>query len=613
MNIRQKIQDRKLFFQFALLLTIISFAATFLLFSIFLLTGQSSSKGSAINVSGSLRMQSYVVALTVAESSTKDSRYREHSITAALDEFQKRLNSPGLVKGLPSNKSDPLFVLYNKIYKDYYNKLKPLAEEVIANPHSAETFLEFVPSFVESVDKFVFDIEQSLNYQMVWLRVGLIITCVVAFLVGIIFLFYFQHVFFKPILKLSEVASEVRRGNFKVRSDYSQENELGKFSDNLNFMIEDLSRLYSSLEDEVRKKTLDLNEKNKTINLLFRLRSIFSTHELSEKDLTRGLKEFLDYLKGEKIILLLKSMDGTLHISSVYPPSEHSKKAEIMKRVEALLPNFDSHKLASVRNHRLQIKIKTGSSEIGYLLVLLGEETNVSPEAQIFESVSEIFATALVNARKHEEGYRLALFEERSTIARELHDSIAQSLAFSRIQLTRLSFAITNKESQEGLNEIVRELKTGISTAYRQLREVLTAFRLKPTSSDLRQNIRSIMEEFHERSGISYKLKNDVMGFELGANKQVHLIHILREALTNIEKHSRATEAVVSLSIDSNNQINVTIADNGQGLSLKDKNKKGHFGLSIMEERANALNGKLSFEENSPKGLMVKLKFSITN
>ena len=82
--------------------------------------------------------------------------------------------------------------------------------------------------------------------------------------------------------------------------------------------------------------------------------------------------------------------------------------------------------------------------------------------------------------------------------------------------------------------------------------------------------------------------------------------------MTNIEKHSHATKVNVSLSIDSDNFIDVTIADNGKGLQPSEREKKGHFGLSIMEERAKALDAQINFLPNKPTGLIVNFKFNIT-
>ena len=171
-------------------------------------------------------MQSYVVALTVAEYATREQEQRTKAITRAVNEFERRLNSPGLVKAIPNKPNDSLRILYHEIYSDFYGMLKPMAEQVIENPSTEAKFLNYVPSFVSKVDKFVFDIEQksgctndlASNWSDSHLYFGP--------LLGAVFLIYFQRVFFLPLKALADVASAVRKGNFTVRSNYKKKTNL---------------------------------------------------------------------------------------------------------------------------------------------------------------------------------------------------------------------------------------------------------------------------------------------------------------------------------------------------------------------------------------------------
>ena len=224
------------------------------------------------------------------------------------------------------------------------------------------------------------------------------------------------------------------------------------------------------------------------------------------------------------------------------------------------------------------------------------------------KNICREFAQALDSSNKNVESKRLALYEERSTIARELHDSIAQSLAFSRIQITLLNNALNKGISSEKTNKILDELNLGIQTAYKQLRSVLTTFRMKPESSDLRDNILTALDQFKERSGIPFTLQNEMQSFELGANQQIHLLQIIREALTNIEKHARAQHVFISIQNTGNKSFRLTVRDDGIGISFSKKD--GHYGLEIMAERAKVLGGSLSVHSVIPHGTEVTLDFT---
>lgn len=122
------------------------------------------------------------------------------------------------------------------------------------------------------------------------------------------------------------------------------------------------------------------------------------------------------------------------------------------------------------------------------------------------------------------------------------------------------------------------------------------------------KNILSSLDEFKERSGIDYSVENQIQSFELDAQSHVHLLHILREALTNVEKHSRASAVEVTFKPIGEYSFEMRVSDNGQGFDLK--SKKGHYGLEIMHERAKVLGGELHVEPVIPHGTSVVLRFN---
>lgn len=614
MNVAPR-RNRKLFLQLTALLTVISVSAAAFIYSIFLFSEGSSGKGSAINLSGSLRMQSYVMALAVASTDSQDYVERAGSINTAVEEFERRLLSPGLENGIPAEGYAPLRISYNNIKDDFYSEIRPLALEVIEYPERRDQFLKALPTFVKQVDTFVFDLEENLEHRVKLLKTGLVITILVSFLIGVIFLLYLSKVLFKPLHQLADIATEVRSGNFSIRSSYKQQNEIGELSDSFNYMIEDLSRLYNSLEEQVRIKTKDLDRKNAALKLLYDLRSEMTEKEFSRELLQNALNDITDYFGADDGAIILIRGKNAASMLAVRTPEKKNSAVDFItvnerfEQSEASENNGGHFDLDSDGkcSHIYFQPLKTADKIIGRLILTFSDKVPDSFDEELMESASAIITSSIEANEKTEENFRLALYEERSTIARELHDSIAQSLAYSKIQLTRLSYAITNKQNPEMVEAIIDDLKTGVSTAYQQLREVLTTFRIKPASTDFKQNVRSTVEEFHNRSSIAYTLDNELLGFELTANQQIHVLQILSEALSNVSKHSRATHVSVSLSVKAEQIIELLIEDNGVGFDLKHRN--GHFGLQIMDERARALGGKISLATVKPHGTLIKLEF----
>ncbi len=300
-----------LFLQLSALLAIVSVTAIAFIFAIFLFSEESSGKGSAINVSGSLRMQSYVMALAVANSNATDDVQRATTVGNAVIEFERRLLSPGLVDAIPSFANDPIRRSYENIKKNFYVNIRPLAEQVIISPKNKTLFLQSIPAFVEEVDAFVLDLETLLEERVQTLKLGLTITMFLALLIGVVFLLYLYWVLFRPLHDLSNIASEVRSGNFSIRSNYSKKNEIGYLCESMNYMIQDLSRLYESLEEQVRIKTADLDERNKALNLLYTLRSTLSEKELNRELLHNTLWLIAQHFKTDDCsIILFRGMDN---------------------------------------------------------------------------------------------------------------------------------------------------------------------------------------------------------------------------------------------------------------------------------------------------------------
>jgi two-component system nitrate/nitrite sensor histidine kinase NarX len=216
--------------------------------------------------------------------------------------------------------------------------------------------------------------------------------------------------------------------------------------------------------------------------------------------------------------------------------------------------------------------------------------------------------TALANAKRKQESHRLALHEERSVIARELHDSLAQSLSYLKIQVVRLQTQFPEADRSPTAQAALSELREGLSGAYRQLRELLNTFRLQMHERGLAAALEQTVQEFTERLGYAVILTNRLLGVELSAHEEIHILQIIREALSNIEHHAAAQNAWIGLTW-AEQRILVTIEDNGCGIS-QHPDKKQHYGLSIMRDRARSLNGQFSVQRREPNGTLVSLRFT---
>jgi two-component system nitrate/nitrite sensor histidine kinase NarX len=248
----------------------------------------------------------------------------------------------------------------------------------------------------------------------------------------------------------------------------------------------------------------------------------------------------------------------------------------------------------------------------GTLRVIPGGGRALEPwQIPLLEALANQLAAALNLQGRLREGRRLVLHEERSILARELHDSLAQSLSYLKIQAVRLEAALSGKApaGSSGPHAIVSEMREGISSAYRQLRELLMTFRLKIGGEGLATALAETVDEFRLRADLEIAVDDRLAAGVLSPNEEVHVLQIVREALSNATRHARAGHVKVRLSSDAESGVvSVEVSDDGVGLGA-DSHRRGHYGLTIMRERASSLGGTIQIASTGSSGTAVRLRF----
>lgn len=562
---------RSLYAQFKCVFWLITIFVVLAAGSAIVLTEQSTGSGGAINVSGSLRMMSY--KLTVAVSNPYATyQERDKATRDAVKEFGTRLESPSLTASVPLDAKNHIRELYELVHKRFSDEVSPLAFESIDSEAARRAFLLKVPGFVDDVDRFVFALEESLSWRLTLLKVCLLITLAGAIALTFIMLSVMRRKVFAPLEELEATAERVRQKNFTARSKSADSsNEIGRFAKSFNFMVSELERLYGSFESEVARTTADLHRRNRGLEFLARASEV---------------------LKGA--VELAEARSAVFYVAKNREQGWTSETGYLFAKTIGWADAIGSSEFAA---HGSSMTL------VGMMKVEFGEV----PDAwrrNFFEMTASLIGRAVEAVLHVTDEQRLAVLEERSTIARELHDSIAQSLSFSKIQLLRLRRALMPGAPQGMAQEVLLELDHGISTAYRQLREVLSAFRLQLSGAGFPGAVNTAVDAFRNRTGLEITVKNALIGVELSSNDQIHFIQILREALANVEKHARATKVEVCIERAPDGACTMQVVDNGVGIP-EHAEKENHFGLSIMRERAAALGAVLSISRRPEGGMIV--------
>ena len=209
----------------------------------------------------------------------------------------------------------------------------------------------------------------------------------------------------------------------------------------------------------------------------------------------------------------------------------------------------------------------------------------------LLEVLGSHLASAMENLRLNALEKEAAVSQERLYLARELHDSIAQSLAFLKIQVQLMRDAMHAGRAEQ-MQEVLDEIDTGVRESYGDVRELLMHFRTRANAEDIEPALATTLRKFEHQSGISATLEMEGRGLPLAPDVQIQVLHIIQEALSNVRKHARATQ--VQLNVQQQPAWRFEVRDDGVGfLVYNDLLDETHVGLRIMKERAQRIEAEI--------------------
>jgi len=194
--------------------------------------------------------------------------------------------------------------------------------------------------------------------------------------------------------------------------------------------------------------------------------------------------------------------------------------------------------------------------------------------------------------------------EERTHIARELHDDLGQILASLRMDLTLLQQAAGTPADSLRL---MRGMEDNLLTAITSLRRIAT--NLRPRALDeggLYYALQGLRDDFVERYGIPTTLLADETELRLDDAASTAIFRIVQEGLTNIARHAEATHVILNL-FRLNGDLLVTIRDDGRGIRPQDMEKAESLGLIGMRERVWAMHGEIAISADEPHGTRIDI------
>jgi two-component system nitrate/nitrite sensor histidine kinase NarX len=597
----------------------------------------------AINDAGSLRMGAYRMAYLVeqGESGALDNTTFSARMLAEMARYDLVLE--GLIAG------DPMRPLYVPRGDDITGDLAQLAGlwhgEIRPNlaglaaapgsPSAAEDFRSFVldaESLVERVDGIVQRMEQSYASEATWLRGSQVVLVFLA-IIGTVFLIRFFSVqVIHPVGELSRGLRKMEEEDFGTRLAIQRHDELGEVTAGFNRMAAHLQHLYRTLEERVQDKTVSLTERNRELGILYS--AISFLHEPQDMDsLCRGFLLRIRETMGASAaaIRLLDSGSKNLCITYCEGLDERFLDAEEMiscadclcgeasqkpvtffARIDPSGPGITSDACAKAGYRGVTATtISVNKRPIGVFNLFFDQLRTVDDaDRKMLETLGEQLGVAIDNLRLQARERELAVSEERNLLARELHDSIAQALAYMNLQLQMCEQALAAKDTDE-VRESLARIRQGVQESYDDVRELLVHFRSRVGQQDLETAVGTALRRLGEHGDVATHLDIDGGGAPLDPETETQVLYIVQEALSNVRKHARARKVEVWLHRGLDGLI-VSVRDDGVGFDdaprQAGEDPHAHIGLTVMRERAQRIGAGFTVRSQPGKGTEVRVE-----
>ena len=629
------------------------------------------SDAEAINVAGSVRMATYRLnfqiatdfsddhpfspSLHVGQNSVGDKTNAQSAKQDKLDfankttaekidilsrDMENRLEELQVYQLTSANRHVRINEQLKEIKEQWYQDLKPalLAQD-------KQGFYSVSSRYIEDVNDFVGELQYRNEQRQTWQQNLQILSLLLIAIIVLIGMRRLQKSILLPIQQLIKANNQFKRGQTQTRVSIKGYREFEVLGSSFNDMAGTIETYQRSLESEVQIKTQHLVKANQVLSLFYDFSKSLTTSQVSLYQLDDLIADFskalphLEFtlciqnkyitnknaivLHGEKMKELCKKLSCE---SCGIKNGEHTKSYPIVHQQETfgelrvrpkstLVMNrsFVTDGDDNADNHsNITPEQRIQMTEAGSIFPFVSAELDAQND-ELIVALTNLISTALSLRKQRQQEHQLILFEERSTIARELHDSLAQSLSYLKIQVSVLERHLKNagsKPVQAPVYQNIEQIKIGLGSAYQQLRDLLVTFRLTIDNDNFDEALRDAASEFASKGNFNMTVHNRIMTLNLSATEQIDLIQIAREALSNISRHAKAKNVEIQLAYeDGDKYIVMSIIDDGVGMSGS-VDQTQHHGLIIMKERAHNIGGELIVTDNQPQGTIVTVRFA---
>ena len=582
-------------------------------------TWQLEGGAAAVNEAGRMRMQTWRLTSAVHADTPPAELQR---LIGGFDKSISVLRS--------GDKSRPLFVPWDdnvtRQFAGVESQWKVQRAQWLSGPAlPLEASLKSAGEFVEAIDGFVLAIERHLSRLTAILNLFQFAMMALAIGSAVLMLYTGYLYVISPLSRLRQGLGKVEAGEFAARVEVDTDDEFGQVAAGFNRMAGKLDAMYKGLESQVEAKTRHIEAQRVRLEALYEV-SAFLAQAGSIEELAQGF--------AQRVRTLMKADAGAVRwsdtasqrylmlASDCFPQDMLEEERSLLNGACAcgnLQPDSKTRVIPILSHDDIPVR---RCAKVGYESVvsvpirlqqrLLGEfnlffrsaVTLSTEETELLDALASHLASALESLRAAALAREAAVAEERAMLARELHDSIAQSLVFLKIQLQLLRIA-AQKGQTEQMQKALDELDTGLRESIGDVRELLVHFRTRTNTDHIEQALQETLQKFQHQTGLPTHLKVHGEGLPLPPDVQVQVLHVLQEALSNVRKHARASQ--VELEVRKGVQWRFMVRDDGIGFDARQGHGSSHVGMKIMRERASGIGAQVEIISKPGQGTTASL------
>jgi len=606
-----------------------------------LMSWQLEGGAAAVNELGSQRMRSYRIALGLTQTTLPEvdqvaAAARTRAEVAEFDRVLDDLERGDSSRPMMLPRDPAIQARFARVRAQWAEQMKPHIDALLAAP-SMDTRRALLSAYVPRADAFVREVDATVRaierdmsdatHLLRALQFGLIGLS----LVGTVALIYLMFLLIiRPVGSLQDGMRRMAAGDFGVRLPIESKDEFGELAGGFNSMAAHLQDLYANLERRVQDKTRTLADKNEELGTLYEVAALLGQPGSIEALCNDFLSKIMSRLDAQGgAVRLIEADSGKIHLFVHRGLSgEFAQSERCLARNDCLCGEGAERSHPSVhilvrgplRAEPLRCReegfatvgvfpIRLRDRNLGLFNLYFREAREFSGQERfMLETLGRHLAIAVENQRLVARAKEMAISEERNLLAQELHDSIAQSLAFLNIQAQLLQDSLDHDKLDSAREELSR-IREGIQESYDDVRELLVHFRTRMVETDIEAAIASALVRFESQTQVTTRFLQSGVGLPLSPEMQLQVMHIVQESLSNARKHAKAS--AVQVEMQRGSVYRFWVRDDGKGFDPDAVPSDLHVGLRIMRERAHRIGGELKVTSTKGKGTEVLLTLPV--